>query len=161
MFFYRPDNAKSRKQKETRTSKSTSWQGKRSESRPDPTTFQKSTRSDPTTFQKSTFDHALNFDSPYVSRNGPQRPRNSYQTLSENRFQAFEERDKFENSESPDFDTLELRLERLNEKLDSVSAKTSSMIRRSHELQSHSKILSVEVSSLQKDVQAINYAIAD
>ena len=84
-----------------------------------------------------------------MSRNGYQLP------LSDNRFHGFED------SDSPDFDTLELRLQRLNEKLDSVSAKTSGMIRRSHELQSHSKRLSVEVSSLQKDVQAINHAIAD
>ena len=138
MFSCRPSNVKSRKQKEPQRSKSSSWQGQRSEP-----------RLDPPTFQNSIYGPNLIYDSPYVSRNGYQPP------LSDNRFHGFED------SDSPDFDTLELRLQRLNEKLDSVSAKTSGMIRRSHELQSHSKRLSVEVSSLQKDVQAINHAIAD
>ena len=139
MFSCRPSNFKSRKQKEPQRSKSSSWQGQKSEP-----------RLDTPTFQNSIYGPNLIYDSPpYVSRNGYQLP------LSDNRFHGFED------SDSPDFDTLELRLQRLNEKLDSVSAKTSGMIRRSHELQSHSKRLSVEVSSLQKDVQAINHAIAD
>ena len=50
-----------------------------------------------------------------------------------------------ERSESTDFDTLEFRLRRLNDKLDSVSEKTSGMLRRSHELHSHSTKLRSQV----------------
>jgi len=50
-----------------------------------------------------------------------------------------------DRSESTDFDTLEFRLRRLNDKLDSVSEKTSGMLRRSHQLHSHSSKLRSQV----------------
>jgi hypothetical protein len=53
-----------------------------------------------------------------------------------------------DRSELTDFDTLEFRLRRLNDKLDSVSEKTSGMLRRSHQLHSHSSKLRSQVWQL-------------